>query len=1101
MGNKKGMKKKLYVVNTAIVFFFLVVCQLINGINVTATDFSIGDLVAVQNMGGSGYNVRQTPAGTIIGVRYDGDRGIIIDGPQYAMLGGVTYKWWKISWQYNGLVGWSAEGYPGGVDYLLKVPPQAPTLIAPGSGGPPGTMIYTLTPTMQWTASYGADYYALAISEEPYGPPNVIYNPQQLYGTSHVVPSGYLHYGVKYRWQMQAHGVSGYGPVSNLLYFQIDIIPPTVTTSAATNVQSNSATLNGNLNNMGGAGSCQVWFQWGLTTSYGQSTTPQTKTSTGTFSAGIGSLTPGTTYHFRAVGSNSAGTVYGDDQSFTTPTNIVPPTVTTNAASGVTSTSAILNGNLDSMGGAGSCQVWFQWGLTTSYGQSTTPQTKTSTGTFSAGIGSLNPGTTYHFRAVGSNSAGTVYGGDQTFTTDSTPTQDDLTADSLELIQVIKSPDELIINKNAAACVTIISSFTNEINADIRITYNFGQTYDETGPSGNGVPLRQGWNRVYIPGGPVIHETGGKTDCWISPGNGPWLVWTTTGTDTNIRAFVDYNSEVSETNENNNEIITSKTFIDSKNLRVMVIPVYFPNANPPVGNNEPFSVNIVNQEEALLGMFPVSQNHFIYCAPNLIYRDSGNPDRRDKATFATWLLNNVATKLIPIAKSFNFQRIAIVVHEDWHIIPEMWRGAALGMLQNPVIQEPIAILNNRITETTVAHEIGHTYWLWHPHGDGPAIYGCPRYDVRIRDYETIARTLMSYPECPNIPPGTENTVWIDPNRYEDQIKIHVEGYQYLWIWNLFDQLKQSSKNTPLAQNLILLGGVIYENGTASPVEPWYNLSIGEPNLYPNINGDYYIMLLDKDRSNLSRLGFNISFDFLIEDENGNITTYHKNSTAFVFSIPYVDGTRYIELWDVNNTVVLSKMISHNAPTVEIISPNGGESFVVGEQCTIEWNAEDFDGDPLSFSVSYSTNEVDWIPMTWSLSESQYIWNTSGLVPGTNYKIRVMVCDGINTGLDESDGTFSFSYPEPILIGLINNLNDTDNYLTIYAKWILWLNLKPFSFKIYSSNEMIQLQKPFQGFLFPPVIFGKFNAMVVSESSSSTVHPFRDRLKHLIAPQP
>jgi len=104
------------------------------------------------------------------------------------------------------------------------------------------------------------------------------------------------------------------------------------------------------------------------------------------------------------------------------------PQVTTKAVTSVTTTSATLNGNLDSTGapakehpGYIDCQVWFEYGKTTSYGYSTLKRSKTSTGSFSAGLSGLDGDTTYHFRAVASNSKGTVYGLDITFTTE-TPT-------------------------------------------------------------------------------------------------------------------------------------------------------------------------------------------------------------------------------------------------------------------------------------------------------------------------------------------------------------------------------------------------------------------------------------------------------------------------------------------------------------------------------------------------------------------------------------------------------------------------------------------------------------------------------------------------------
>lgn len=81
-------------------------------------------------------------------------------------------------------------------------------------------MIDTLTPTLAWSAVSNADYYALAISIYPYGSTNIVYNRQQLTGTSHTVPGGVLEYGKKYRWNIQAHNIAGWSDVSNTLYFQ-----------------------------------------------------------------------------------------------------------------------------------------------------------------------------------------------------------------------------------------------------------------------------------------------------------------------------------------------------------------------------------------------------------------------------------------------------------------------------------------------------------------------------------------------------------------------------------------------------------------------------------------------------------------------------------------------------------------------------------------------------------------------------------------------------------------------------------------------------------------------------------------------------------------
>ena len=100
----------------------------------------------------------------------------------------------------------------------------------------------------------------------------------------------------------------------------------------------------------------------------------------------------------------------------------VPPSVTTNDATDITTTSAILNGNLTSLGAASSVNVSFEWGLTESYGNETTPPTAmTATGPFSFDLGSLNSDTTYHFRAKAVGDGNIVYGADKSFITPSVP--------------------------------------------------------------------------------------------------------------------------------------------------------------------------------------------------------------------------------------------------------------------------------------------------------------------------------------------------------------------------------------------------------------------------------------------------------------------------------------------------------------------------------------------------------------------------------------------------------------------------------------------------------------------------------------------------------
>lgn len=101
---------------------------------------------------------------------------------------------------------------------------------------------------------------------------------------------------------------------------------PTAVTGAASNIEDDSATLNGTVNPNGV--STTTFFQWGTSTSYGN-ITPITNIGSGNitlpFAANITGLTPGTTYHYRIVAVNSKGTNMGADATFDTVATLPTP--------------------------------------------------------------------------------------------------------------------------------------------------------------------------------------------------------------------------------------------------------------------------------------------------------------------------------------------------------------------------------------------------------------------------------------------------------------------------------------------------------------------------------------------------------------------------------------------------------------------------------------------------------------------------------------------------------------------------------------------------------------------------------------------------------
>ena len=128
--------------------------------------------------------------------------------------------------------------------------------------------------------------------------------------------------------------------------------PPTLTTAAVTEITVSTATSGGNVTADGGAAVTAKGVCWGTATKPVITTGSKTTdgTGTGAFTSSLTGLTPNTMYYVRAYATNSEGTAYGNELSFTT-SQIVVATLTTTAASAILSTTATSGGNISANGG------------------------------------------------------------------------------------------------------------------------------------------------------------------------------------------------------------------------------------------------------------------------------------------------------------------------------------------------------------------------------------------------------------------------------------------------------------------------------------------------------------------------------------------------------------------------------------------------------------------------------------------------------------------------------------------------------------------------------------------------------------------------------
>ena len=231
------------------------------------------------------------------------------------------------------------------------------------------------------------------------------------------VTNFYPGYGYKYKSTRQA-------PVSVTFHAQQTTPQVVVTTDAPQLITGNSAMGGGEVTVSDGTyilvrGLCWATHENPTTN---EDSFLEEGSGVGSFSATMTGLNWSTTYYYRAYAVTPSGTVYGEQQSFTTRDGI--PALTTTDITNITAISATSGGNITDNGGLNITSRGVCWSTSPNPTVSDSHTTNgTGTGSFTSSITGLEISTTYYVRAYATTNAGTAYGNELTFTTrDGIPT-------------------------------------------------------------------------------------------------------------------------------------------------------------------------------------------------------------------------------------------------------------------------------------------------------------------------------------------------------------------------------------------------------------------------------------------------------------------------------------------------------------------------------------------------------------------------------------------------------------------------------------------------------------------------------------------------------
>lgn len=184
---------------------------------------------------------------------------------------------------------------------------------------------------------------------------------------------------------------------------------PTVTTSNVSSITASSATCGGNVTADGGSYVTERGVCWATTNAPTvQNSHVAMGQGNGSFTCNMTNLEPNNVYYVRAYATNNRGTAYGEQKQFTTNSGL--PTVTINTVSNITATSATCGGSITDNGGFAVTDKGLVWS-TSQYPTLNDNHISLGTGNapFIGSMTNLSDGITYYVRTYATNSQGTAY--------------------------------------------------------------------------------------------------------------------------------------------------------------------------------------------------------------------------------------------------------------------------------------------------------------------------------------------------------------------------------------------------------------------------------------------------------------------------------------------------------------------------------------------------------------------------------------------------------------------------------------------------------------------------------------------------------------------
>jgi hypothetical protein len=142
----------------------------------------------------------------------------------------------------------------------------------------------------------------------------------------------------------------------------------------------------------------------------------------------------------------------------------------------------------------------------------------------------------------------------------------------------------------------------------------------------------------------------------------------------------------------------------------------------------------------------------------------------------------------------------------------------------------------------------------------------------------------------------------------------------------------------------------------------------------------------------------------------------QSDLTFYEIVPAVPGLARIEIRS-GNTIIAAETVTAHAPQIQIEEPAAGTQWGASGQAVVAWQGIDADRDPLTSRVEGSPDGQTWYILAGDTTASQVALDLASIPGGgDNWRIRVRVSDGVNTGTAEvSPIRIATKPPKPVIL--------------------------------------------------------------------------------------